>query len=164
MIRKVIIFLLVAGALLGLNGCGSLLAKSSALSPCQTLALKQEGFVQTEEGWEYIASERLLFGSNEANLLPSAHQTVERIAHVLLSIDILKVRIDGHTDVTGANAYNDYLSKRRAQAVADAMVKAGMSASDIKVRALGSRLPVASNQSAEGRAQNRRVVLVVSGN
>ena len=164
MIHKVLISLLVACVLLELNGCGSLVANGSNLSSYQISGLKQEGFVQTEEGWEYIASERLLFGSNEANLLPSAQQTVERIAHVLLSIDISKVRIDGHTDVTGANSYNDLLSKRRAQVVADAMVMAGMSASDIKVRALGSRLPIASNQSAEGRAQNRRVVLVVSGN
>lgn len=164
MMRRLTILFLLFGALLGLTACGSLGTTTSAFSASQIAALKQEGFVQSDEGWEYIASEKLLFGSNEASLLPNARQTVERIARLLVGIDIQKVRVDGHTDATGTIAYNDQLSQRRAQAVAESMALAGMPANGIKVRGLGSRLPVASNQSVEGRAQNRRVALVVTGN
>jgi len=129
----------------------------------RALALKQEGFVESAEGWEFSASEKLLFGSDEAVLNQEAKQTVNRIARMLIDLGIPGVRIDGHTDASGSASYNDQLSLRRAQAVADVIAAAGMPADNIKVRGLGSRVPVASNQTAEGRSQNRRVVLVILG-
>lgn len=164
MIRKTTTFFSILIVLFGLSACAGLSSKIPSLSPSQVAVLKQEGFVRTDEGWEYIATERLLFGTNEAILLPSARETVEHITQVLLGVDIQIVRVDGHTDVTGVATYNDQLSRRRAQVVADVMLSAGMPASGITVRGMGSRLPVASNQSAEGRAQNRRVVLVILAN
>ncbi|MCL2344731.1 MAG: OmpA family protein [Desulfobulbus sp.] len=138
--------------------------QKTGLSAAQVAALKQEGFVESDEGWEFSASEKLLFGANEATLAQNAQEAVGRIAHLLIKQELPTIRVDGHTDATGSVSYNDQLSLRRAQAVADALVAAGMSASGITVRGLGSRAPVASNQTAEGRSQNRRVVLVILGN
>ncbi len=151
------------GAVCGLVACQTAPEKKVGLSAEQIAALKQEGFVESEEGWEFSASEMLLFGANEAQLVPNARETVGRIARLLVRLEIPAVRIDGHTDATGSVSYNDQLSLRRAQAVADAIVAAGMPASGVAVRGLGSRAPVASNQTAEGRSQNRRVVLVILG-
>jgi len=153
-------------ALLGiafLAACQSAPNKKGAPSAADIVLLKQAGFVQSDEGWEFSASEKLLFGTNEATLTANARQTVTRIARLLIGMDILSLRIDGHTDTTGSASYNDQLSLRRAQAVADTMEAAGMPASGMTVRGLGSRIPVVSNQSADGRAQNRRVVVVIAG-
>jgi len=146
-----------------LTACQSSQSKKAGLSPDDIASLKKEGFVQSAEGWEFTASEKLLFDSDKAVLTQSARQTVERIARLLIGMEILSVRIDGHTDTTGSQSYNDQLSLRRAQVVADAMTDAGMPSSGTKVRGLGSRVPVVSNQTTEGRAQNRRVVLIIAG-
>lgn len=160
-IRTILVCMLAS--LFFLTACQSFTGKKAGLSPAEIATLKNEGFVQSAEGWEFSASEKLLFGSDEAILTQSARQTVERIARLLVSMEILSVRIDGHTDTTGNQTYNDQLSLRRAQAVAEAIETAGMPSRGTKVRGLGSRMPVASNQTAEGRAQNRRVVLVIAG-
>ncbi|MDR0777539.1 MAG: OmpA family protein [Azonexus sp.] len=151
--------------LFGLSGCQTPPPEPKSDPAAErAAALKQEGFVKSDDGWEFSTSEKLLFGANEAALMPSAQEAVGRMARMFIRLDISAVRVDGHTDATGSAAYNDQLSLRRAQAVADALVAAGMPASGISVRGLGSRAPVAGNQTAEERAQNRRVVLVVLGN
>jgi len=147
-------------AVFSLSGCQTAPEKEG-LSAEHVTALKQEGFVESEEGWEFSASEKLLFGANEATLVANARETVERVARLLIRLAIPTVRVDGHTDATGSTSYNDQLSLRRAQVVADALVAAGVPAEGITVRGLGSQAPVASNQTAEGRLQNRRVVLVI---
>lgn len=171
MIRALIVGMQLSAALFGTVACQSLPEQASPpqaaqrkthLNPAQIAALKQEGFVESEEGWEFNASEKLLFGPDEAMLITAARQTVERIAHLLIRLDIGNVRIDGHTDTTGSVAHNEQLSLRRAQAVGEAMILAGMNPKGIQVRGLGHRMPIVSNQTAEGRAQNRRVVLVIA--
>ena len=72
----------------------------------------------------------------------------------------LVVVVEGHTDSIGSDAYNMKLSQRRANAVRDYMVKNGVSGSRIKTEAYGKTRPIASNKTAEGRAQNRRVDIV----
>lgn len=153
--------LLVLIVLLGLAACQSVPEKKEGLTPEQIAAIKAEGFVESDEGWELTAPEKLLFGSNEFKLESSARQSVERIGQLLIKLDILRLRVDGHADASGAASYNEQLSLRRAQAVADVLIETGIAADGVKVRGLGSRVPLASNQSVEGRAQNRRVVLVI---
>ncbi|MCL2658272.1 MAG: OmpA family protein [Betaproteobacteria bacterium] len=148
-------------AVFSLSGCQTAPEKKDGLSAEQVAALKQEGFVESEGSWEFSASDKLLFGSNEATLVPNARETVDRVARLLVKLAIPAVRVDGHTDATGSASYNDQLSLRRAQAVADALIAAGVPAGGVTVRGLGSRAPVASNQTAEGRSQNRRVVVVI---
>jgi OOP family OmpA-OmpF porin len=72
----------------------------------------------------------------------------------------LHVVIEGHTDSVGSHGYNMKLSQRRADAVRDYMVQQGISASRIETAAYGETRPVASNDTAAGRAQNRRVDIV----
>ena len=72
----------------------------------------------------------------------------------------LVVVVEGHTDSIGSDAYNMKLSQRRAATVRDYMVENGISPSRIKTEAFGKTKPIASNKTAAGRAQNRRVDIV----
>ncbi|MCL2874835.1 MAG: OmpA family protein [Betaproteobacteria bacterium] len=159
MMRTTFSLIFLLAALLGLAAC-----QSTPEPVSRNTVLQSAGFVQSSEGWEFSTSEKLLFEPGESNLMPAGRETVNRITHLLIELEVPTVRIDGHTDTTGSVDFNNQLSLRRAQAVADVMVEAGMPAAAITVRGLGSQAPVASNQTAEGRAQNRRVVVVIVGN
>ncbi|MCL4134995.1 UNVERIFIED_CONTAM: hypothetical protein GTU68_058956 [Idotea baltica] len=67
--------------------------------------------------------------------------------------------IEGHTDSTGTSGYNQYLSKRRAESVKTYLVKKGMDASKLETVGYGEKSPTATNNTAAGRAKNRRVVI-----
>ncbi|QMI49769.1 OmpA family protein [Burkholderia sp. MBR-1] len=73
-----------------------------------------------------------------------------------LPVDVESVRVDGHTDAVGGEGYNDQLSSRRADAVADYLAVRGIPRDKIKTSGHGKANPVASNRSSKGRAQNRR--------
>jgi len=161
LIRKSCFLLALWVAVFSLSACQTAPEKEGLSAEEIAAIIKQEGFVKSEEGWEFSASEKLLFGVDEASLLPHAKEALERIAHLLIKLEIPALRIDGHTDTTGSDRHNDQLSLRRAQAVAEVLVATGVPVENITVRGLGSRAPVASNQTAEGRSQNRRVVLVI---
>lgn len=152
--------LLFSLLLILLGACQSL-PQGQTLSQEQIAALRTEGFEQSEDGWEFSASDKLLFGSNESVLIPTARQVTNRIGQLLVSLQTERIRVDGHTDATGSASYNEQLSLRRATAVADALIAAGVNAKSVQVRGLGQKVPVASNQTAEGRLQNRRVVIVI---
>ncbi|MNO05722.1 Peptidoglycan-binding protein ArfA [compost metagenome] len=72
------------------------------------------------------------------------------------------MRVDGHTDSSGKASYNEQLSARRAASVARVLVGVGMRPENVETRGLGSREPVASNDTAAGRTENRRVAIVVA--
>ena len=147
-----------------LAACQAVPQKKQTLGDRQITALKQVGFVRTEEGWEFSASDKVLFATNESTLTPEAQKIVEHIGQVLISIQVERIRIDGHTDSEGAVAYNEQLSLRRATAVANTLTGVGLSPQAIKVRGLGMSAPIADNRTAEGRMQNRRVAIVISVN
>ncbi len=115
----------------------------------------------TEEGWAFGLSGKVLFGSDLEVLNPQSQEIVERIGTALLGADIQRVRVDGHTDSSGKESYNEQLSVRRANSVVKALTKVGMRPENIQVRGLGSREPVASNNTRAGRTENRRVSIVV---
>jgi outer membrane protein OmpA-like peptidoglycan-associated protein len=71
-------------------------------------------------------------------------------------------QVDGHTDASGKEAYNQQLVLRRAKSVAKVLASTGMKQENIQLRGLGSSQPVASNDTADGRTENRRVSIVVS--
>jgi outer membrane protein OmpA-like peptidoglycan-associated protein len=124
--------------------------------------LRQEGFRQTDQGWEFGLSEKVLFDLNTAVVKDASRASIERLARNLLSVGIDRMRLDGHTDNTGSAEYNRMLSLRRAQAVANILVGAGMPAANVQVRGLGATQPVADNGTAAGRAENRRVTMVLA--
>jgi len=121
----------------------------------------QRGFARTGEAWELELPSAILFTSDAASVKPQSRAQLEQIANLLQGMKIVSLRIDGHTDATGSDAYNERLSLRRAQAVADILVEAGLPKDLLQVRGLGKRLPVLDNKTAQGRAQNRRVAIVV---
>ncbi|WP_415033449.1 OmpA family protein [Azonexus sp.] len=146
-----------------LLACQSVPEKTGNLTAQQIAALQAEGFVQDADNWVFSASDKLLFDSSEAVLRDEAKRTVDRIAAQLIRSGIGAVRVDGHADFTGSRSQNRALSLRRAEAVAERLRAAGMASEQILVRGLGSDFPVTDNYSDSGKAQNRRVVLVVGG-
>jgi outer membrane protein OmpA-like peptidoglycan-associated protein len=147
-------------AALALTGCQT--APQKGLTPAQVAVLKQQGFELTDEGWEFGLSGKVLFGSDVESLNAQSTEIVERIGKALLSVGIERVRVDGHTDASGKETYNQQLSLRRAKSVANVLGTVGMKQENIQLQGLGSSEPVASNATAAGRTENRRVAIVVS--
>jgi OmpA-OmpF porin, OOP family len=104
----------------------------------------------------------VLFDTNAATLKPGAALTIDRLANFLESNTDTRILIEGHTDSTGSDAYNEELSRRRAQAVANDLESRGVDSTRLKVIGRGEGYPVADNSSAAGRQQNRRVEIVFS--
>jgi outer membrane protein OmpA-like peptidoglycan-associated protein len=144
---------------LALTGCQT--PPPKGLTPAQVAVLKQQGFELTDEGWAFGLSGKVLFGSDVENLNAASTEIVERIGKALLGAGIERVRIDGHTDASGSQAYNEQLSIRRASSVSKVLIGVGMREENVQTRGLGSSRPVASNDTVEGRTENRRVAIVV---
>jgi len=103
------------------------------------------------------------FATGTANLTTAAREGLARFSGIVASYPGLRFMVEGHTDNTGSVAVNNELSLRRAIAVRDYLIGQGVAASSIDVEGLGSARPVADNATAEGRARNRRVEIIVSG-
>ncbi|MBN2975397.1 hypothetical protein BFW88_23235 [Pseudomonas fluorescens] len=157
-IARVMFFTLLV-ALLALGGCQT--PPPKGLTPAQVAVLKQQGFELTDEGWAFGLSGKVLFGSDVETLNPPSTEIVQRIGKALLGVGIERVRVDGHTDASGKEIYNQQLSLRRAKSVATVLVGVGMKEQNVQLRGLGSGEPVASNDTAAGRTENRRVSIVV---
>jgi OmpA-OmpF porin, OOP family len=101
------------------------------------------------------------FAFGKAALTPEGEAKVQAVATNLNRYPNRPVEVNGYTDAIGTDARNERLSERRADAVKDALVRYGVSASRITTRGYGDANPVASNATAEGRAQNRRVEIIL---
>jgi outer membrane protein OmpA-like peptidoglycan-associated protein len=107
-------------------------------------------------------SGNVLFASAKWELLPSAQAKLGEVATALIEVDpVSKIIVEGHTDSQGGAAYNQDLSQRRAQAVRDYLATRGIASDRISAQGFGSTRSVADNTSSEGRANNRRVEIVV---
>jgi OOP family OmpA-OmpF porin len=107
---------------------------------------------------------RVLFDTDKAVVKPEFHDEIEGIAKLLKEYPTATVEIQGHTDSRGSASYNDALSQRRADAIANVLTKTyGLSADRISSKGYGAAQPVADNKTAEGRAKNRRSVAVAQG-
>lgn len=112
-----------------------------------------------EEGKTTLVLDGVTFLTGRAELSPNAMTILDRVAASLVNAKDVRVEVQGHTDNTGSNATNMRLSSRRAEAVRDYLVMKGVDASRLSARGYGPSAPVASNATAEGRTQNRRVEL-----
>ena len=153
-----VLFISLLVAFLALSGCQT---PPKGLTPAQVAVLKQQGFELTDEGWAFGLSGKVLFGSDVEALNQPSTDIVQRIGKALLGVGIERVRVDGHTDASGKETYNQQLSLRRAKSVATVLQGVGMKEENIQLRGLGSAEPVASNATAAGRTENRRVSIVV---
>ena len=125
-------------------------------------ALKELAAVKRDQrGLVLTLSGSVLFKSNSAELLPEAQNRLQQVAQALNESKGAPLVIEGHTDSQGSDTFNKSLSEKRAQAVKDFLVKSGYQSSLIQVSGMGEADPVADNTSAEGRANNRRVEIIV---
>ncbi len=132
-------------------------AAQAAADLAKFASVKQEA-----RGMVITLSGGVLFASSKAELLPAAQVKLNSVAEALTQQDPdSKMVVEGHTDSQGAAKYNDDLSQRRAQTVRDYLVSRGIAADRVTAAGFGSTRSIADNKSAEGRANNRRVEIVV---
>jgi outer membrane protein OmpA-like peptidoglycan-associated protein len=105
----------------------------------------------------------VLFKTGSYELLAGARERLAKVSGIVIAHPGLKLEVEGHTDAVGGDDYNQQLSEKRAGAVRDYLVQQGIPADAIVARGMGKTQPVASNDTPEGRQQNRRVELVLSG-
>lgn len=106
---------------------------------------------------KFVIGKRIRFKVNSATLLNQSKTLLNEIARVIKSNNVKKLLIVGHTDSTATESYNLKLSKRRANSVKNYLATRGIPNDSMSTQGYGKRKPVASNLSAQGRAQNRRV-------
>lgn len=115
-----------------------------------------------EAGTRITSLEGTNFDFDKATLRPEAGAKLDHAAAVMTEHSSIRVNVEGHTDSVGSDSYNQSLSERRANAVVDYLVGKGIDASRLSPTGYGESRPAASNDTAEGRAQNRRVDLIVA--
>ncbi|WP_210529033.1 OmpA family protein [Rubellimicrobium arenae] len=106
----------------------------------------------------------ILFGTDSASVSLQSQQDLRAVANSLNNYPNTTVNVVGHTDNTGDAAYNQDLSERRAQAVAQVLIGSGVSPARVNTIGRGEDAPIASNQTVAGRAQNRRVEIIITPN
>lgn len=135
-------------------------AQKSAEELARLASVKQE-----DRGMVITLSGSVLFASDKTELLPAAQQKLSEVAKALNEGNPnAQLVVEGHTDAKGSETYNLDLSARRAEAVRSYLVSQGVDQSRIRSQGLGFARPIADNKSAEGRANNRRVEIVVQPN
>ena len=105
----------------------------------------------------------VLFDTNQFTLRPAAREKLAKLSGIVIAHPGLKLAAEGHTDSTGAADYNQKLSVKRAEAVIQYLGGQGIAADNLSSAGFGDTRPVAPNNTAAGRQQNRRVELIVSG-
>jgi len=116
------------------------------------------------EGIKITFDSGLLFDVNKSDLRPQAKTNLESLAKILNKYDDTNILVEGDTDNSGTEEYNQQLSERRAQSVANYLMGLGVTGARISTVGLGELNPIASNDSVEGRQQNRRVEVAIFAN
>lgn len=105
----------------------------------------------------------VLFDTAKFSLRPEAREKLAKVAGIVSGHPGLRLDVEGHTDNVGGDDYNQELSEHRGSAVRDYLNQQGMAAGSVSTRGFGKTQPIATNDTAAGRQQNRRVELVISG-
>ena len=105
----------------------------------------------------------VLFDTAKFSLRPLAREKLAKVAGIVSGHSGLRLDVEGHTDSVGGDEYNQRLSEQRGTSVRDYLIQQGMPVSSVTTKGFGKTQPVASNDTAQGRQQNRRVELVISG-
>lgn len=136
-------------------------AAEKRAADAQAALAKLAAVKEEPRGMVITLSGSVLFASNRAILLPAARSRLDRVAEVLLTTRERHITIEGHTDSRGSDSYNIGLSQRRADAVRNYLVQRDYEADLIHAHGLGEGRPIADNSNAEGRANNRRVEIII---
>lgn len=110
-----------------------------------------------------VSMSDVLFDTGKYSLKPGAREKLAKVAGILIAYPGLNIAVGGYTDNVGGDEMNQKLSENRAAAVRDYLVAQGVVAASVGATGFGNSSPVASNDNASGRQENRRVELVVSG-
>jgi len=137
-------------------------AKAQAEADRLRAEMREYQLKQTQLGATLVLQD-VVFETGKAELKPGAGQRLAPLAQYLKANPDVKVRIDGHTDSQGSDAYNQQLSEARAQSVRTALAGMGVAADRITAIGHGEAQPVADNKIAAGRQQNRRVEVTLVG-
>lgn len=116
------------------------------------------------EGIVVEFSSNVLFGFDRAEVTADARPTLDKLVDVLNKYPDTDIELQGHTDDTGAEKYNQDLSERRARAVDNYLEQKGIPARRIKIKGFGETIPKYDNTTESGRAQNRRVEFLITAN
>jgi outer membrane protein OmpA-like peptidoglycan-associated protein len=151
------------GAVVGLIG-GGLIGNymDQQAKEMEAVLGEQDRLRRNQEQLQVVMPSDVTFSSGSAALQPGARDRLRRLAEVLGRYPRTTVQVIGNTDSRGTEASNDELSRRRARAVADELVASGVSAARISTLGRGASQPVATNDTPEGRAQNRRVEIDIN--
>ncbi|MCB4792313.1 MAG: OmpA family protein [Elusimicrobia bacterium] len=115
----------------------------------------------SEDSRGLVLTSTVLFDSNESELSPGSERVMNKMSEVLKIESKNKIVVEGYTDDVGRDSYNQRLSEKRAQSVANFFINAGIDAERIEVKGYGSKKPVASNKLEKGREANRRVEVII---
>lgn len=135
---------------------------NDALMQLRTLVAEITNIRETARGLVISLSD-ILFDVDKATLKAGAEANIRRIAAILNQFPDYQISVEGHTDATGSDSYNQQLSERRAAAVRAALVAGGVAQSRITSGGYGESQPIATNETVAGRQQNRRVEVIVLG-
>lgn len=116
------------------------------------------------EGIKITFDSGILFDVDKSDLKPVAQQNIRELSETLKKYEDTNILIEGHTDDTGAEAYNQALSERRAKSVADYLTSLGVANSRVTTTGYGEGQPIADNTTVQGREQNRRVEIAIFAN
>lgn len=133
-------------------------------APGMNDSLIAEGNYDTSDLWKGVGDEfsrPILFEFDKSDIKPESMYIIDEIVDAMMSRPQLRLEIQGHTDNVGTEEYNQKLSERRAKAVYDAIVNAGISERRLRYRGFGYSQPLTTNESEEARAKNRRTQFVV---
>jgi len=115
-----------------------------------------------EEGTKIISLEGTHFDFDKATLRPEAMTKLDEAVGIMNEHAAIRINVEGHTDSMGSDAYNQKLSDQRSASVVSYLLSKGIAADRMSATGFGESRPVASNETAEGRAKNRRVDLIVA--
>ena len=151
------------GAVVGLLG-GGLIGNymDNQAKEMQAVLSEQDRLRQEQERLNVTMASDILFTSGSSSLYPGGRDKLRQFAGVLNRYPRTTIQITGHTDSRGSEQSNNALSLARANSVRDELTANGVSASRVSVRGVGASVPMATNETPEGRAQNRRVEIVVN--
>lgn len=153
----------IIGAAVG-GAAGAAIGKYMDRQAREMEAIENAQVERVEEGIRIVFESGILFGFDSYALTPESQESVMELAEILNKYPDTNLIIEGHTDNRGSASYNQGLSERRAGAVANYLKMRGVSGDRLTIVGHGLDRPVASNDTDEGRAQNRRVEIGITAN
>ncbi|ERJ59782.1 OmpA family protein [Sphingobacterium paucimobilis] len=140
---------------------GAVVSKDGTDDGLKNVKSEFEDASRTDEGIKFTLSSDVLFPTNSSYLTDKAKVELTKLAKLMKDDKSKKIRVDGHTDATGEEGYNVWLSDKRAASVKKYLEEAGVSGGRISTKGFGPSKPVADNKTADGRQKNRRVEVTI---